>query len=244
MQKELKLTELDNRLKDKSIEESLRILAAEFNGKIVFTTSFGIEDQVITYILKLNEINIEIATLDTGRLFPETFKVFNETIKQYKQGISVYFPDHEEVEKMVTEKGPFSFYYSFENRIECCRIRKTEPLNRMLIGKECWVSGIRAEQSAGRNKMKQLEYDPGRNIIKYYPLFKWSLDEVINYIRQNNIPYNILHDRGYVSIGCEPCTRAVKPGDDFRSGRWWWEKGNGKECGLHVYNKPENNEDK
>ena len=135
---------------------------------------------------------------------------------------------------MVTEKGPFSFYYSKENRLECCRIRKVLPLNRALEGKKVWISGIRADQSDSRSNLEQLEYDKERDIFKYYPLLTWSYEDVRNYIRENNIPYNVLHDRNYISIGCQPCTRAVNPGDDFRAGRWWWESDSQKECGLHL----------
>lgn len=233
MQNEWKLKELNNLLYDKPAEESLKIAADNFPGKIVFTTSFGIEDQVITHMIFNNSIDIAVATLDTGRLFPETYKVFNETIIKYRKKIDVYFPESTGVEKMITEKGPFSFYYSVGNRHECCGIRKTEPLKRLLEGRECWISGIRADQSDNRMQMSNPEYDINRNVIKFYPLFNWSMDEVKEYVRVNNIPYNVLHDRGFVSIGCEPCTRAVKAGEDFRAGRWWWEKGNGKECGLH-----------
>jgi phosphoadenosine phosphosulfate reductase len=134
---------------------------------------------------------------------------------------------------MVTEKGPFSFYKSVENRKECCRIRKVVPLNRALKGMECWISGIRADQSDDRNKLDWIEYDADRKLFKFYPLFNWSFDEVREFVKENNIPYNTLHDKGYVSIGCEPCTKAVKPGEDFRAGRWWWENDGAKECGLH-----------
>jgi len=233
MQNELKLKELKEQLSDKTAEESLKTAAESFPGKIVFTTSFGIEDQVITHMIFSNVIEIDVVTLDTGRLFPETYKVFNETIKKYGKKIEVIFPDNIRVEKMVTEKGPYSFYYSLENRHECCGIRKTEPLKRALEGRECWIAGIRADQSENRMQMSNPEYDINRNVIKFYPLFNWSLDEVKEYVRTHNIPYNILHDKGYISIGCEPCTRAVKPGEDFRAGRWWWENGTGKECGLH-----------
>ena len=230
---ELKSDELRSLLKSKTIEESLKTLADIYPGKAIFTTSFGIEDQVITHLICVNNIPIEIATLDTGRLFPETYKVFNETIKKYKVPVKVFFPEHDAVEKMVSKKGPFSFYYSPENRIECCRIRKVEPLGRALKGKEIWISGIRSEQSDNRQQMDWIEYDDKKNLFKYYPLFDWSYEEVNEFAVKNEVPYNILHDKGFVSIGCEPCTRAIKPGEDFRSGRWWWEDSDKKECGLH-----------
>ena len=234
MKMNMKLVELKDQLTGKSIEDQLRSLAEIFPGKVVFTTSFGIEDQVITHTIFKNSIPVRVGTLDTGRLFPETYKTFNQTIKKYQNKIDVYLPDHEAVEKMVTEKGPFSFYYSKENRIECCRYRKVFPLNRALEGMECWISGIRASQSDNRNRMEQVEYDDSKKLFKFYPLFDWTFEQVKRFVKENEIPYNILHDTGFVSIGCEPCTRAVKEGEDFRSGRWWWETDGPKECGCHI----------
>jgi phosphoadenosine phosphosulfate reductase len=226
--------ELKSQLSGLAIEDQLRKLGSLFPGKVIFTTSLGIEDQVITHKIFTNNLNIKVITLDTGRLFPQTYDVFSSTIIRYKKKINVYFPEYEAVEKMVTEKGPLSFYQSVENRKECCNIRKVVPLNRALRGMEVWISGIRADQSENRNHMDWLEFDEGKNLYKYYPLFDWSFDDVKSFVKDNNVPYNSLHDKGYVSIGCEPCTKAVKPGDDFRSGRWWWENDGGKECGLHI----------
>jgi phosphoadenosine phosphosulfate reductase len=228
------IKEIRNKIENTLAEDQLKILAEIFAEKIIFTSSFGIEDQAITHMIFDRNLPIEVATLDTGRLFPETYKVLNETYKKYQKKIKVYFPDYKDVENMVTEKGPFSFYYSKENRLECCRIRKLVPLNRALTGKECWISGIRASQSENRGQMDWLEYDEGKNLVKFYPLFNWSLEDVEKFIKENNVPYNILHDKGFISIGCEPCTRAVEKGEDFRSGRWWWETGSQKECGLHM----------
>jgi phosphoadenosine phosphosulfate reductase len=230
----MKLKELNDQLSEKSIEERLENLSTIFPGKIIFTTSLGIEDQVITHMIFKNNLNIKVATLDTGRLFPQTYEVLSNTIIRYGKKIDVYFPDYKDVEKMVTEKGPLSFYKTVENRKECCGFRKVVPLNRALKGMECWISGIRADQSDNRNQMDWLEYDDDKHIYKFYPLFSWSFDDVNRFIRENNIPYNVLHDKGFVSIGCEPCTRAVKPGEDFRAGRWWWENDGPKECGLHA----------
>jgi phosphoadenosine phosphosulfate reductase len=230
----INLNELKDQLSRKSIENQLRKLIVLFPGKLVFTTSFGIEDQVISHLIFENNIPVEVVTLDTGRLFQETYTVFNKTVNKYQKKIKVYFPDHEAIEQMMTEKGPFSFYYSKENRLECCRLRKVVQLDRALKGKECWISGIRASQSENRNQMDWLEYDEDRKLFKFYPLFNWSFEDVQNFIRENNVPYNVLHHMGFVSVGCEPCTRAVKPGEDFRSGRWWWESGSQKECGLHI----------
>ena len=230
----MRLPELIDQLTGKSIENQLRKIVALFPGKAVFTTSFGIEDQVISHIVFENNIPVEVVTLDTGRLFQETYTVFNKTVKKYQKKIKVYFPDHEAIEKMMTEKGPFSFYYSKENRLECCRLRKVAQLDRIMEGKACWISGIRATQSENRRQMNWLEFDEARKLFKFYPLFDWSFEEVENFIKVNNVPYNVLHDRGFVSIGCEPCTRAVAIGENFRSGRWWWETDGKKECGFHI----------
>jgi phosphoadenosine phosphosulfate reductase len=225
---------LKNQLDGLAMEDQLRKLVSLFPEKVIFTTSLGIEDQVITHKIFTNNIDIKVITLDTGRLFPQTYDVFSSTIIRYKKKINVYFPEYEAVEKMVTEKGPLSFYQSVENRKECCTIRKVVPLNRALKGMEVWISGIRADQSENRHHMDWLEFDESKKLYKYYPLFNWSFEEVKSFVKENNVPYNSLHDKGYVSIGCEPCTKAVKPGDDFRSGRWWWENDGGKECGLHI----------
>ena len=230
----MKLKELNDQLNGKTIEENLGLLVALFPGRIIFTTSLGIEDQVITHKIFTENLDIKVVTLDTGRLFPQTYDVLSNTVNKYKKKIMLYFPEHEAVEKMVSEKGPFSFFKSRENRMECCRLRKVVPLNRALSGAECWISGIRAGQSDDRRQMEWLEYDEGRKLFRFYPLFNWSLSDVENFIKENNVPYNSLHDKGYVSIGCEPCTRAVKPGQDFRSGRWWWENDGPKECGCHI----------
>lgn len=230
----MNIKELKLKITDIPVKDQLVILSETYPGKIIFTTSFGLEDQIITHLIFENNLPVEIATIDTGRLFPETYKVYNETYKEYQKKIVVYFPGNEPVEKMVSEKGPFSFYYSKENRLECCRLRKVVPLTRALSGMKCWISGIRADQSDDRSHLNWLEYDEDKKLFKFYPLFDWSLEDVENYIKEKNIPYNSLHDKGYVSIGCEPCTRAVIKGQDFRSGRWWWENNESRECGCHI----------
>jgi len=234
MESNIKLKELKDQLSGRSVDEGLEKIASLFPGKIMFTTSFGLEDQVITHKIFNNNLDIKVATLDTGRLFPETYDLFSQTIIRYNRNIDTYFPEFEAVEKMVTEKGPLSFYKSKENRLECCRIRKVVPLGRALKGMECWISGIRASQSDNRNSMNDLEYDEDKMLFKYYPIFDWSFEDVEKYIKENNVPYNSLHNKGYPSIGCEPCTRPVIKGQDFRSGRWWWENDGPKECGCHV----------
>ncbi len=213
--------------------EALGLLAGKFAGEIVFSTSFGWEDQVISHMIFANKLPIKVFTLETGRLFPETYYVWNRTMEIYGQPIHAYYPNTELVEQMVSKKGPNSFYESVENRKECCGIRKIEPLNRALSGNKCWVTGIRAEQSANRQDMENVEWDEQHQLVKFHPLYGWTLDDVKAYIKKYNIPYNTLHDRGFPSIGCAPCTRAVQPGEDFRAGRWWWEDQSKKECGLH-----------
>jgi phosphoadenosine phosphosulfate reductase len=230
----MELNELSNRLNGLSVADGIRELISIYPGNVVFTTSFGIEDQVITHSIFKNNLPIEVVTLDTGRLFPETYKVFAETVIKYGKNINVYFPEHEAVEKMVTQKGPFSFYESKENRLECCRLRKVVPLKRALNGKSVWITGIRAEQSDDRGQMSNIEWDDDKQLIKYHPLYQWSFEDVENFIKDNDIPYNALHNKGYVSIGCEPCTRPIIKGQDFRAGRWWWENDGPKECGCHI----------
>jgi phosphoadenosine phosphosulfate reductase len=214
--------------------EALRVLADQFSGEIVFSTSFGWEDQVITHMIFANDIPIKVFTLETGRLFPETYYVWNRTMEIYGKPVFAYYPVHHLLEDMVNAKGPNSFYESVENRKECCGIRKIEPLRRALTGNQCWITGIRAEQSPNREDMHNVEWDEGNQLIKFHPIFNWTLDDVKAYIKQHNIPYNTLHDKGFPSIGCLPCTRAVQPGEDFRAGRWWWEDQSKKECGLHA----------
>ncbi|MBN2636518.1 MAG: phosphoadenylyl-sulfate reductase [Prolixibacteraceae bacterium] len=227
------VNKLNREFSEKSIVETLKYLAKNHAGKVVFTTSFGYEDQVITDMIFSNNIEIDLVTLDTGRLFPETYKVYRSTLERYKKPIKAYFPPADKVEELLLKKGPFSFYESMENRKECCYIRKVIPLKRALAGNEIWITGLRASQSENRSDLNFFEYDNGNEIIKYNPLLHWSLDEVKAYISENRVPYNVLHDKGFVSIGCEPCTRAIRPGEDFRAGRWWWEQNSGKECGLH-----------
>lgn len=218
--------------KDFSIEETLSFIANEYKDKVVFSTSFGQEDQVITALIAKNNLPIKIFTLDTGRLFQETYDVFHKTVKKYKVAIQTYFPEASQVENLLNTKGPNSFYESVENRKECCYIRKVVPLTKALKGNSVWITGLRAEQSENRNDLHLFEYDEKFEIIKFNPLLKWTLEEVQKYIDDNNVPQNSLHKKGFVSIGCAPCTRAIAPGEDIRAGRWSWESSH-KECGLH-----------
>lgn len=216
------------------LAELLKAIAETYGDKAAFSTSLSWEDQLVTHYIFSQDLPIRVFTLDTGRLFSETYSVLNSTLDRYKRKIEVYCPQHAAVEQLVTEKGPISFYESLENRKECCFIRKVEPLNRALSGVECWITGLRAEHSENRNELPVVGWDEQRSLAKVNPLANWSLEEVKEEIRKHNIPYNPLHDKGFVSIGCQPCTRAIGEGDDFRAGRWWWEDNSKKECGLHV----------
>ncbi|MBK1440387.1 phosphoadenylyl-sulfate reductase [Parapedobacter sp. ISTM3] len=226
--------EIKRSLADRHVVEALAILTERFPGKVVFSTSFGIEDQVIAHFIFSNNLPIRVFTLETGRLFPETYYVWNRTLETYAAEIEAYFPDTCAVQRLISQKGPSSFYESIENRKECCRIRKIEPLQRALEGAACWITGIRADQSDNRQGMSQVEWDNTNQLIKFHPIYTWSLDDVWQFVKNQNIPYNPLHDKGFPSIGCAPCTRAVRAGEDFRAGRWWWEDKSKKECGLHA----------
>jgi phosphoadenosine phosphosulfate reductase len=228
------LLQLTNLLDRQNEIEQLRALAELFPGQVAFSSSLGYEDQVITDLILKNDLPIRIFTLDTGRLFEETYKTLQRTNNRYETKLEIVFPKNESVEQLMTEKGPYSFYESVANRKECCYIRKVEPLNRALEGVKMWVTGIRAEQSANRTDMAQIEWDESHQLHKFHPLLNWSFEQVKEYVKQHNVPYNPLHDKGFVSIGCAPCTRAVREGEDFRAGRWWWEDESKKECGLHV----------
>lgn len=229
-----KVKEIENLLVGKTAQEVLRIVSQLTSESVVFSTSLGYEDQVITHLIFSDQLSISVFTLDTGRLFPETYSVLNSTLERYKKPIQVFYPHTSSVEQLLTNKGPFSFYESVDNRKECCFIRKVEPLKRALKGHTIWITGIRADQSGNRSDMPMVEWDEANQIIKIHPLLHWSLQDVKNFIDQYNIPYNPLHDKGFVSIGCQPCTRAIKDGEDFRAGRWWWEDASKKECGLHI----------
>ena len=233
MSQQQNLSDLEAKLSALSAAEGLALIADRFPGKVVFSTSLGQEDQVITALIASQNLPIQIFSLDTGRLFPETLDLLSRTEAKYRQKIKVYYPTTNSVEKLVGEIGINGFYESVENRKSCCFVRKVEPLKRALAGNEIWITGLRAEQSANRSDMRHIEWDEGNQIIKYNPLLNWTFDQMIGYIKEHRIPYNPLHDQGFVSIGCAPCTRAIMPGEDARAGRWWWEDSK-KECGLHA----------
>ncbi|HEY3390703.1 MAG TPA: phosphoadenylyl-sulfate reductase [Prolixibacteraceae bacterium] len=214
-------------------EELLSGFLTEFKGKIALSSSLGIEDQVLTHIVCNIDKTTKIFTLDTGRLFPETYDLIHRTNQKYGIKLSVYFPEASQVEEMVNTKGINLFFESVENRKLCCNIRKIQPLKRAFAGLEVWICGLRREQSVTRQNMQRIEWDGANGIIKLNPLIDWKEEEVREFIKAHGIPYNPLHDKGYPSIGCLPCTRAIFPGEDIRAGRWWWENPDTKECGLH-----------
>ncbi len=229
----LNISDLESKLELLSAAEGLALIATLFPGKVVFSTSLGQEDQVITELIASQSLPIQIFSLDTGRLFPETLELLGRTEAKYKTRIRVYYPDTASVEQLVGDIGINGFYDSVENRKSCCFVRKVEPLRRALSGNQVWITGLRAEQSTNRGGMKRVEWDEANQILKYNPLLDWTFDQMINHIKQHKIPYNPMHDQGFISIGCAPCTRAIFPGEDARAGRWWWEDSK-KECGLHA----------
>lgn len=216
------------------LAEALREVARHYSaGEVVFSSSLGQEDQVLTDAIFRNDLPVRIFTIDTGRLFNETYELLERTTARYGKSIELYFPPANEVEAFVREKGINGFYESVENRKSCCHIRKIIPLNRALEGAKVWITGLRAEQSNNRRDMPMIEWMEDRQLYKFNPLINWSYEEMLEYIEANNVPYNRLHDQGFISIGCAPCTRAIEPGEDARAGRWWWETSQ-KECGLHA----------
>jgi phosphoadenosine phosphosulfate reductase len=202
-------------------------------GRLVFTTSFGLEDQAITHAILSQDLAIDIVTLDTGRLFPETYVVWSETEARYGRRIRTFYPERLSVEAFVAQHGIDGFRASIAARQACCAARKVEPLGRALDGASGWITGMRAEQSWERATTPYAAVDPARGLMKLNPLLDWSRERVIDFVREHGVPYNALHDEGFLSIGCAPCTRAVKPGEPERAGRWWWEQEDKKECGLH-----------
>lgn len=227
------LQQLATKLDSLSISEALQLLLETYPGKTTFSTSFSFEDQVIAHTILSHSLPISMFTLDTGRLFAETYSLWSSINERYHTHIKAYYPDQTAIETFVEANGPNAFYASVDNRKTCCHIRKVEPLKRALAGNAVWITGLRAEHSSARQDLRSVEWDAANNVIKYHPILCWTTEEVREYIDRHNIPYNPLHDRGFVSIGCAPCTRAIKPGEDFRAGRWWWEDNSRKECGLH-----------
>jgi phosphoadenosine phosphosulfate reductase len=214
---------------------ALKKIQAE-NSPSAFACSFGAEDMVLLDVIAREARTIEVFSLDTGRLPEETHALLDTVREKYTVPIRIYFPESQAVETWIAQNGPNGFYRSVAQRLQCCEIRKVLPLQRALAGKKSWITGLRREQSANRQNLRAEEWDQGNGLLKFNALLEWTADEVWSYIRTNGVPYNALHDRGYPSIGCAPCTRAVKPGEDSRAGRWWWESSE-KECGLHLHRK-------
>lgn len=212
----------------------LEAIAAETQGPVVFTTSFGLEDQAIAHAILSQGLEIDIVTIDTGRLFPETYDLWARTEARYATRIRAVYPRHEALEALVSDQGIDGFYRSLQARKSCCNVRKVEPLARALSGVAIWVTGLRGDQSDQRKSVSAVEVDDSRDLLKANPLFDWSRDEVLEFTAAHEIPVNALHAQGFLSIGCAPCTRAIASGEPERAGRWWWEDEAAKECGLHV----------
>lgn len=213
--------------------ELVSLVGRRFGDRVVLASSFGLEDQVLVDLLSKAAPGIGVFTIDTGRLPQETYDVIDATRSRYATKIEVLFPDRQEVQEMVAANGVNLFLHSVGNRKLCCRVRKVNVLRRGLVGRDAWICGLRREQSVTRTELQRIQWDEA-GLIKINPLADWTTQQVWEYIRANDVPYNALHDKGCPSIGCSPCTRAVLDGEDIRSGRWWWEEPQHKECGLHV----------
>ncbi len=224
--------EIIKKIEQSSLLQALEAVCELFPSGIVFSTSLGQEDQVLTDAIFKNKLPIKVFTLDTGRLFYEHYDLLSNNRAKYKTDTALYFPDAKEVETYVAEKGINGFYHSVENRKKCCEIRKVKPLNRALEGARVWITGLRAEQSENREHMPILEWDVQRNLYKFNPLIRWTYEDVLSYIETHKVQELPLHKQGFISVGCKPCTRAIEPGENPRAGRWWWEDSH-KECGLH-----------
>lgn len=227
------IAQFNQQFSGKAPEEVLTFFLQTFRGRIALSSSLSIEDQMLTDLIAKTDPTTRIFTLDTGRLFPETYSLIERTRMKYPITLEVFFPEASEVEKMVKEEGINLFYAGIEQRKRCCNVRKMQPLRRAFQGLEVWICGLRKEQSVTRHDMQMVEWDAQNQLIKLNPLIDFTEEQVWDYIKTNQVPYNKLHDKGFPSIGCQPCTRAVEPGEDIRAGRWWWENPEHKECGLH-----------
>lgn len=225
---------LDQKLRSlNTLKDRLRAIATEIPGRVTFSSSLGIEDQAVLHGIAKTGVPIDVFTLDTGRHFPETLETLESSQQTYGVDIRVMFPEARDVEELVSRDGIMGFRQSIEARKACCHVRKVLPLNRALAGAAGWVTGLRREQSSERAEVPFASWDAEHNLIKINPIADWSLEHLEGYIEKNAVPINPLHAKGFPSIGCQPCTRAIKPGEDIRAGRWWWENEDGKECGLH-----------
>jgi phosphoadenosine phosphosulfate reductase len=230
-----KLKYLNDEVKGMPLEDAIPFILKNFEGRKVFSTSFGIEDQVLTHFIAPFSEFVSAFTLDTGRQFTETYEVFQRTQNKYSElTIETYFPEPDDINTYVKTDGINGFYNSVESRKECCRIRKVVPLQKAIKGASLWITGLRAEQSDNRESLQFLEWDEANQLVKFNPLLHYTLKEVEQIIDTYNIPLNSLYKKGYLSISCAPCTRALLDGEPFRAGRWWWEGGK-KECGLHIH---------
>ena len=216
------------------VRERLELLVRRIAGPVVFTTSFGLEDQALTHLIMQARIDCRFVTLDTGRLFPQTHVVWADTEERYGIQVEAFYPRREALVRLVRESGINGFYRSIDARHACCLVRKIEPLNRALQGAAAWLTGLRADQSENRQGQTFVSTDTDRNLLKVNPLLDWSRDQVAALVGEASVPYNSLHDEGFLSIGCAPCTRAVASGEPERAGRWWWEHDQTRECGLHM----------
>jgi len=227
------ILELNSRFAGKSPEQLLKYFLGEYKGRIALASSLGLEDQVLTDMVLKIDPAAPVFTIDTGRLFPETCSLIDRTNQQYNTHLDVYFPKNEPVETFVKQNGINGFYESVEKRKACCKVRKIEPLLRALSSLDVWICGLRQEQSVTRTGVQAVEWDETHQLLKINPLVHWTEQEVWDYIKTYQVPFNILHKKGFPSIGCQPCTRAIEEGEDIRAGRWWWESPEHKECGLH-----------
>jgi phosphoadenosine phosphosulfate reductase len=221
-----------------SLDARLALIANLIPGRVAFSTSLGIEDQAVFAGIATAELPFDVFTLDTGRHFPETLETLEATEARYGRRIRVVFPEAADVEALVARDGIMGFRDAIENRKACCDIRKVRPLNKALAGAAGWITGLRRDQSAGRAHVPFAAWDANQNLVKLNPIADWSLETLEGYVEDNAVPINALHAQGFPSIGCQPCTRAIRPGEDIRAGRWWWENEEGKECGLHNRPKP------
>lgn len=233
MNPEKNIAQFNQQFAGKSPEFVLTYFLHAYSGRIALSSSLSIEDQMLTDLIANIAPATRIFTLDTGRLFPETYSLIERTRMKYPITLEVFFPDAAEVENMVRKNGINLFYESAELRKKCCQVRKIQPLKRAFQGLEVWICGLRREQSVTRQDMQLIDWDASNGLIKLNPLIDYTEAQVWEYIKKNQVPYNKLHDRGFPSIGCQPCTRAIEPGEDVRAGRWWWENPEQKECGLH-----------
>jgi phosphoadenosine phosphosulfate reductase len=229
-----KLAALADAVADLPPPERLVCLRRKVDGAIVFTHGFGIEGQLIFHWICELGLDMDVVTLDTGRLFPETYSLWAETERRYGRRIRAIYPDRDGLERLVAEQGINGLYESKSARLACCEVRKTKPLDRALGGAAVWITGLRGDQTEVRMKTGMVAVDASRQLVKFNPLFDWTRDAVMNAVRANRIPINSLHAKAFASIGCAPCTRAIRPGEPERNGRWWWEKDGERECGLHL----------